>query len=347
MAVTLQELADAAGVSVATVSRALNKSSHRVNDQTQQRIMALAKERGYRPNLMARGLRTEQSFTIGMIVDNIISPFTPTIIRGIQDRLAEHHYFSIITNGDADPDVENEVMHRLISRAIDGIIFVEPWMRGRSPVLDLEKKPYVVVHRLLGSSAGNIVLVDDQYGAHLAVEHLLGLGHRTIGFINGPRGWASAANRLIGYQVELAEHGIAYEPALVREGDWELESGYAATAAFMLLPERPTAIFAANDLMALGAIYAAQDAGLRVPEDLAVVGYDDRDIARLSRPTITTVTLPCYEMGYAAATMLLQLLGTEDTEDVALAIQGTLIVRQSSGSSIDSTTQHTYRRDVA
>ncbi|MBA3945053.1 MAG: LacI family DNA-binding transcriptional regulator [Herpetosiphonaceae bacterium] len=331
MPVTLQELAEAAGVSVATVSRALSKSSHRVKDATQQRIMALAQERGYRPNLMARGLRTEQSFTIGMIVDNIISPFTPTIIRGIQDHLAEHHYFSIITNGDSDPDVENEVMHRLISRSIDGIIFVEPWMRGRSPVLDVEHKPYVVVHRLLGGTARHMVMVDDQYGAHIAVEHLLNLGHRTIGFINGPRGWESAVNRLIGYRFGLAEHGIAYAPALVRDGDWELESGYAATVALMLLPERPTAIFAANDLMALGAIYAAQDAGLQVPRDLAVVGYDDRELARLSRPTITTVTLPCYEMGRAAATMLLQLLGPGAAEDAAMAIQGTLIVRQSSG----------------
>ncbi|GAC1550081.1 MAG: LacI family DNA-binding transcriptional regulator [Herpetosiphon sp.] len=272
MAVTLQELADIAGVSVATVSRALSKSSHRVKDATQQRIMALAHERGYRPNLMARGLRTEQSFTIGMIVDNIISPFTPTIIRGIQDHLAEHHYFSIITNGDSDPDVENEVMHRLISRSIDGIIFVEPWMRGRSPILDLEKKPYVVVHRLLGGSAPNMVMVDDQFGAQLAVEHLLNRGHRRIGFINGPHGWGAAVNRLIGYQRGLARYNIAYEPALIRDGDWQLASGYAATQALLLLPERPTAIFATNDVMALGAIYAAQDGSLRVPTDLALVG---------------------------------------------------------------------------
>jgi LacI family transcriptional regulator len=171
MPITLHELAKAAGVSISTVSRALNNSGHPVNQETKQRIVTLAKELGYRPNVLARSLRTNHSFTIGIIVDNIVSPFSPIIIRGIQDHLKVHNYFSVIINADWDPDVETEAVHQLISRSIDGIIFVESWLRGANPTLDLANKPYVFVHRLFSTPVGNSVVVDERYGARLAVEH--------------------------------------------------------------------------------------------------------------------------------------------------------------------------------
>lgn len=336
MPITLHEIAKAAGVSVSTVSRALNESDHPVNEETRQQIQLLAKQLGYRPNLVARGLKMDRTFAVGIIVDNIATAFSPIITRGIQDYLKALNYFSVIINADWDPEAETEAIHQLISRSIDGVIFVESWLRGSNPILDLANKPYVFVHRLFSGAAGNSVLVDERYGARLAVEHLAHLGHRRIGYINGPRhglhGWDASTDRLAAYQDTLRELGVTYDPALVEEGNWEVQSGYSAAKKFLALPQRPTAIFAANDLMALGAIYAIQDAGLRVPEDIALVGYDDREIASIARPAITTVSLPCYEMGQASAQLLLSRL--ENQVDVAepIRVRGKLIIRESCGS---------------
>jgi DNA-binding LacI/PurR family transcriptional regulator len=343
MPITLNELAKAAGVSASTVSRALNESGHPVNDDTRQRIMVLANELGYRPNMVARSLKMDRTYAIGIIVDNIVSPFSPTIIRGIQDELKSHNYFSVIMNTDWDPEVETEAIHQLISRSIDGIIFVESWLRGTNPTLDLANKPYVFVHRLFSGTFNNSVLVDEQYGARLAVEHLAKLGHRRIAFINGPSGWDASADRLAGYKDVLAQLGIAYDPQLVEEGNWEVQSGYPAARKFLALEQRPSAIFAANDLMALGAIYAIQEAGLCVPEDIALVGYDDREIAGLSRPTITTVTLPCYEMGQASARLLLSRLENQGETEEPIRIRGKLIIRESCGAETGQASPERYR----
>ena len=186
-------------------------------------------------------------------------------------------------------------IHELISRSIDGVVFVESWLRGSNPTLDLASKPYVFVHRLFSDTVGNSVQVDEHYGSRVAVDHLAGLGHRRIAYINGPRnglhGWDASTGRLAGYRGVLSDRGIDADPALVMEGDWEVESGYSAARRLLAVPDRPTAVFAANDLMALGAIYAIRDAGLRVPEDVAVVGYDDREIAGLVRPAIRPAIL--------------------------------------------------------
>jgi LacI family transcriptional regulator len=343
MPVTLEQLAKVAGVSVSTASRALNKSKHTVNEETRNRILTLAKQLDYRPNMVARSLKTERTHTIGIIIDDIASPFGPVITRGIQDYLKEYGYFSVLINGDWNPEVEIQAVHDLISRSIDGIIFVESWLREANPTLDLANKPYVFVHRLFGGVHHNSVGVDEHYGAKLAIQHLAKLGHHRIAYINGPRGWYAAEQRLIGYRETLSEYGLPFDPELVLEGNWEIQSAYPAARRFLELKKRPTAIFAANDLMALGAIYAIQEAGLRVPEDIAVVGYDDREIASLSQPTLTTVRLPCYEMGQASAKLLLSLLekGRESpnapkSSDVPaspepIKIQGQLIVRESCG----------------
>jgi LacI family transcriptional regulator len=331
MPITLNELAKASGYSVSTVSRALNDSGHPVNDETRERILTIANELGYRPNMIARGLKMDRTFTVGIITDNIVSPFTPLIIRGIQDHLKQHNYHSVIINADWDPDAETEAIHQLISRSMDGIIFVESRLHGANPTLDLANKPYVFVHRLFSGTYGNSVLVDERYGAHLAIEHLVGLGHKRIAFINGPHGWDASANRLVGYQEALTQLGIPYDPELVEEGTWEVQSGYPAAKKFLALAQQPTAIFAANDLMALGAIYAIQDAGLRVPEDIALVGYDDREITSITRPTITTISLPCYEMGQTSAQLLLNLIENQKEMEGPVRIQGKLIIRESCG----------------
>jgi LacI family transcriptional regulator len=331
MTVTITQIAKAAGVSVATVSRALTDSDHPMNEKTRERIVSLAKELGYQPNLVARSLRMDRTHTIGVIVENILSPFIPPIIRGIQDYLIPGNYSSIVMNSDWDPKIEIEAVQTLNKRQIDGILFIETWHRSSDVIQNLTDKPFVFCHRLFNNGCVNSVVPDEVNGSRLAVSHLIRLGHTRIAYINGPKEWDSARNRLLGYQVELEAHQISFEPALVKEGNWEVGSGYKAAQELISSNERPTAIFAANDLMALGAIYALQDAALRVPQDVAVVGYDNRNFAGFIRPALTTVTLPCYEMGQESARLLLSLINGETESVATVSVKGELIQRESCG----------------
>ncbi len=335
MPVTLHELAKATGCSVSTVSRALNNSAHPVSSVTKEHILTIANQMGYRPNMTARGLKMDRTSTIGLIVYNIASPFTPVLIRGIQEYLRQHDYFSIIISTDWDSDLESEAVHQLISRSIDGVIFVELWRDEFNKPLDVANKPYVFVYRLFNGSYANSVIPDDRHGARLAVEHLVKLGHRRISFINGPHEWDASKDRLAGYQDALAQSGIPYDPSSVEEGTWEVQSGYSAAKKFLVLPNVPTAIFAANDFMALGAIYAIQDAGLNVPKDIAVVGYDDRDFASFSKPTITTVCPPSFEMGKLAAQLIVDQLENQIEIKDPIRVQSKLIIRESCGAGRD------------
>jgi len=333
MSVTIEEIARAAGVSTATVSRALH-GTYPVKESTKQRIHRLAIEMNYRPNIIARSLRTEQTSTIGIIVDDIASPFTPRIIRGINDYLQEHNYFSVILNADRRLESETSALHNLLSRSIDGVILVESFLRGANPTLDLAGKPYVFVHRLFSGGGGNSVMVDELYGSQLAINHLLELGHKRIAHIAGPAGWDAAEARLAGYKEALDRGGVTYDPALVRWGNWLSDGGYTKASELLMLEEPPTAIFAANDQLALGAIYAARDMGLKVPDDLAVIGYDNQQIAEIARPDISTVTLPCYEMGIAAARILLDCLSGFPLPDAPIKVRGELVPRGSTYASI-------------
>jgi DNA-binding LacI/PurR family transcriptional regulator len=175
------------------------------------------------------------------------------------------------------------------------------------------------------------VVLDDRYGARLAVEHLIKQGHHRIALINGPHDWNSSIERLAGYQDMLAHYEIPFDPSLVEEGTWEVQSSYPAIKKYLAMQDRPTAIFAANDLMALGAIYAIHDAGLNVPKDIAIVGCDDRDIASFSKPTITTICPPCFEMGKSAAQLIVDCLENQIEIQDPIRIQGTLIIRESCG----------------
>jgi DNA-binding LacI/PurR family transcriptional regulator len=341
MPVTLEEIAKAAGFSVPTVSRALSNSDYPVSPSTRQHIIEVANAMGYKPNIAARSLRTDQTNTIGILVDDILSPFTPPIVRGIQDHLKQSEYLSLIVNSDWDPDVEQDAINTLLSRPVDGIIFVEYSHLAVNEALEQSHKPYIFVHRLFGSTIRNSIVPDDYYGATIAVRHLINLGHRRIAYINGPEGWHTSQQRLAGYSDELAAHDLDLDPALMQPGDWEFEGGSAAAKSLLALSEIPTAIFAANDLMALGAICAIQDGGLTVPDDIAIVGYDNRDFARIFRPRLTTVSMPVYEMGHTAAELLLKQIeeGRQDADE--LKVKGNLFIRETCGAAESQRTSET------
>lgn len=334
MNVTLEDIARASGFSLPTVSRVLSDSSYPVSPATRRRVLDVAQSMGYTPNLAARGLRTRRTHTVGIVVDDIMSPFVPPIVRGIQDRLAEDGLSGLLVNADWNPDSERAAIASLLSRPVDGILFVEYSHLDVDEALGRSGKPHLFVHRLFGASIENSVVPDDHYGATLAVDHLIGLGHRRIALISGPATWHNARARFDGYCATLAAHGIPVDAGLISYGDWEKESGHAAAAALLAASPRPTAIFAANDLMALGAVYAAQDAGLRVPGDVAVVGYDNRHFARIVRPALTTVSMPMYEMGQIAAGLLAQQIGEgagKADRAAEVKVKGRLFVRETCG----------------
>lgn len=330
MTVKLEDIANKTGFSIPTVSRVLSNSNYPVNNETRDIILDAARTLGYSPNIVARSLRTSRTNMVGIIVDDLLSPFTPPIVRGIQDFLYTNGYQSLIVNADWDPELENHAIRTLVSNPVDGIIFVEYSHLAISDYLEESHKPHVFVHRLFGTPIRNSVVPDDFFGASLAVRHLIGLGHRRIAHISGPQNWHNSKKRLTGYRAELEEHSIKYEPKLVMEADWEYEGGYHSAKSLIQLEEVPTAVFAANDLMALGVIHAVQDAGLSVPEDVAVVGYDNRNFTEIVRPKITSVIMPVYEMGTAAAEMLVNQMRHGQEEVDELKISGRLVVRESS-----------------
>ena len=331
MTVKLEDIAKATGFSIPTVSRVLSRSSYPVRESTRKKILEAAQALGYKPNLSARSLRTDRSNTVGIIVDDLLSPFTPPIVRGIQDYLSRNEYLSLIVNSDWDPELEQEAIRTLLSRPVDGIIFVEYSHLAVSHILEQSQKPRVFVHRLFGTAIKNSVIPDDHYGASLAVRHLITLGHKRIAYINGPESWHNSKKRYAGYQAELAANNLEFNSTLVQPGDWEFEGGYKAARNLISLNEPPTAVFSANDLMALGAIHAIQDAGLNVPDDIAVVGYDNRDFTKIVRPRITTVSMPVYEMGWTAAELLLKQISNGREEIEEIKIKGQIFIRETCG----------------
>ncbi len=331
MPVTLRELALAAGVSVTTASRALNNSDHAVSSDTRERVMRAAAELGYQPNVSARTLRMDRSFTVGIMASDITSYFTPIIIRGIQDVLNDAGYFCVIASFGGDVRLQDQALDSLINRGMDGVIFVESWQYSAVPRLQKAGKPYVFCERLFDARIAHSVVTDNYDGAMQATRHLLNAGHRRIALLNGPDNYYAARERLQGYRHALEAAGVDFDPQLVSSGAWYVHGGYAAAQSILALGDVPHALFVYNDVMAVGAIHALQDAGLRVPEDVAIVSYDDHPVATQFRPQLTTVTLPCFEMGREAAALLLRQMeeGQEPTEE--LVLKGQLIVRDSCG----------------
>lgn len=331
MTATLVDVAKAANVSVATASRVLTKSSHPISDQTRQRVLKSASLLGYQPNWLARGMRTERTNTIGIIADDLVSAFTPPIIRGIQDFLRTIDYLGLIVNSDWDPALEQAAIRTLLGRSVDGMIFVESGHLSPTQELEQAGKPFMFVHRLFGASIQHSVVPDDYAGSQLALQHLLRLGHRRIAHIAGPSGWHSARRRVDGYLDFMQAQGLVVENGWLVESDWQFDGGVAAAQQIVALPARPTAIYVANDYMAWGAIEAIRSVGLRVPEDVAVVGYDNLSFSRVIRPKLTTVSLPAYEMGEQAARQLAQKLQGEAVAADEVKICGSLYIRESCG----------------
>ncbi len=329
--VTIRDVAELAGVSIATVSRVLSKSDYPVSHDTRQKIINAAKELGYSVNRAAQSLRTDRSSVIGVILENFTSLWGPLIIRGLQDVLHRNGYFCLVVNIPWEIHSQAKVVQELLGHSVDGFVFVESWRHVSESRAMLSGKPYTIVHRLFHQTDVNSVIPDEIYNTTLVVNHLIKMRHQRIGYISGPDKYFSSRERLIGYLQTLESMGLSVDKTLIRSGRWLIPDGYRIAQEFMALSKPPTAIVAANDLMAYGAILAIQHQGLRVPDDIAVVGYDNDEVANLSNPTITTVSLPLFEMGQVAATNLMNQMNDGAVPFEEMRIKGELMVRQSCG----------------
>ncbi|WP_003542274.1 LacI family DNA-binding transcriptional regulator [Desulfotomaculum nigrificans] len=333
MTVTIKDIAKKAGVSYATVSRALNNRPE-VNEKTRREIQKLAEEMGYKPNALARGLVTKETKTLGLIIPDITNPFFPEVARGVEEAAAQAGYNVFLCNTNWLAAKEETYLEVLEEKRVDGLILASV-AKDCDVVKRVIKRgtPLVLVNRVLKDVDAHYVVIDNNKGSFQVVEHLLGLGHRIIGFIGGLAHVEATRERLQGYRLALASAGIPVDEDLIRLGTFKKESGYENTISLMKdCKKKPTAIFAANDVLALGVIQAVQDCGLQVPEDVAVIGFDDIPFAAYAEVSLTTVAQPKYTMGEMAAKILIEEIKEGPSKEKKhVVLQPKLVIRKSSG----------------
>ena len=306
---TIQDVARAAGVSTSTVSHVLNETRP-VNKDTRQRVLNAMAALDYRPNRLARSLRNRRTNTLGVLLPNSANPFFAQILLGIEEACFEHDYNVILGNANDDSEREMAYLDVLVSKQVDGIVLVSTGAyRKALDLLAPRGVPVVMVDRSPAQAYQgwqiDAVYTDNEGGGQLATDYLLKLGHRRIACVGGPALLTSGAGRVIGYRQAFSRAGLAVDERLVLDGDFEHEGGYQAGKALLNLPEPPTAIFACNDLMAVGVLYAASEAKVRVPEDLSVIGFDDIPLASYTVPRLTTVAQQASLLGQAGVDLML------------------------------------------
>ncbi|NUP38367.1 MAG: LacI family DNA-binding transcriptional regulator [Streptomyces sp.] len=324
---TIRDVATRAGVSVATVSKVLN-DRHGVAAGTLERVRAVIEELGYESSLVARSLRNHRTGVVGVLVW-AIEPYSAELLKGAARAIKGTGYELVVysTGGEGGGHVgwERRYLSRLMGTLIDGAVLVTPTVSTAEL-----GSPVVAVDPHVGSDAAPTVCADNFHGARLAVEHLLALGHRRIGFLGRPpRDLESGRQRENGYRAALADAGLPFDPDLVRAAGYEEAESAQSARQLLTLPDRPTAIFAANDLSAISTMDVAASLGLRVPDDLSVIGFDNVPESVMVRPALTTIEQPLQLMGERAVGMLLELLAGSEPQPPRLRVPTRLVHRDS------------------
>jgi LacI family transcriptional regulator len=330
-AASISDVARESGVSIFTVSAVVNNKSH-VGKDLRERVENAIRKLNYRPNLIARSLIKQKTQTIGMIVPDIVNPFFPMVVRGAEDAAQKHGYNLLLCNSDDSLAKEETAIELLLSKRVDGILLTKA--AGEfSPALHKTIQevniPFVLVMRTYPTLTKDAVITDDYQGAYEAVCHLARSGRSRIGLISGPLKISNAKERWRGFRDALEEKKLPYEPELVVEGDYRIESGFRAGHA--LLSHRPDGIYVANHLMTIGLLQAVEEMGLKCPEDFGLVSFDDYPWLGVFRPRLTTVELPKHQLGSEAAELLIQRIGGNHGKPVLKKLLPELRIRESCG----------------
>lgn len=325
----MKDVARLAGVSTATVSRILN-SPDAGRPETRRRVAAAVKKLGYEPNVSARNLRINRTATIIVVLPDINNPFFSFIVRGIEDVAHEQGFSVLLCNTDNDLQRELQYTKIIGRRGADGAIVLTARVSSPHILKMAERVPVVLACEYIDGAVSQVSI--DNVGAAMdATRHLIQLGHRRIAYVNGPPDVILSRDRLRGYTLALQQAGLPVLEELIAPGTFYLESGVEAARRLLGLPEPPTAVFCANDEMAIGFIRAAEAMGRRVPDDVAVVGFDDIRFASFYRPALTTVAQPMYEIGRRAAQLLLDQVGGKADGPQSIVLPHRLVVRESCG----------------
>ena len=343
--ISIKDIARAAGVSHSTVSRALGDSPL-VSTETKARIQRLALDMGYSPDAQARSLVMGRTRTIGIVVTTIADPFIGEIVQAVESTAHDRGYTVILVSSDAEPDREIKAVEMLRSQRVDGVIVTSSRVGALyHDYLERLGVPVVLInsHSQQSGLCTFAVNVDNRHGGCLATEHLIQLGHRRIAYLTGPASHIDNLDRLAGYRQALAEAGIPFDPAMVAPGTGRGDGVERVLPMLKALQSPPTAVFCYNDVTAIGLMHAARQAGLSVPGDLAVVGFDDIPFALYIYPPLTTIAQPKLEMGKSAVEMVLALVSDRDRAKANpptsgsrisvisdIVVQGRLVVRESS-----------------
>lgn len=303
---TIREVARRAGVAPITVSRVINGSGY-VGEETRLRVQEAIAELDYVPNVLARGLRSKRTQTLGLLVTDITNAFWTTVARGAEDAAMENGYSLFLCNTDESVSKQEQYLLALVAQRVAGVI-IAPASSDAADLRPLRRArlPHVVLDRRVPGLEADLVLGDSVAGARLLVEHLVSRGHRRIAHLGGPPGISTADERELGYRQALAAAAVPIEEGLIRRGEYRQESGYSQMQALLNEASLPSAIFAANNTLAVGALAALRERGLRVPADVAVACFDDLPQASLIDPFLTVAAQPAYDFGTTAVRLLLE-----------------------------------------
>lgn len=332
----IKEIAKKAGVSVATVSRVMNHPDH-VAPSTKDKIEAVMKEYGYTPNWFARGLNFNRTNTIGLLIPNILNPGYMEIVKGAEDVAHQKGYMTLLCNVENDLNKEKKYIDALINRKIDGILLISPMLDGQGVMEIVEQGVPVVIIGENKEMPDTIpmVRIDCENAAYKAVKHMLDIGYQDIAIVYGATPEQENLRKLQGYQQALQEYGIEEKESYILDVANNIHGGYIAGKKMIDLEPRPRAIFTSSDLIAIGAMDAMKDFGIKVPEEIAVIGFDNIEIANLIEPKLTTIAKPLHKMGVIGARLLFDIMESSEEEKELLTkeilLQSKLKIRKSCG----------------
>ncbi len=325
----IKDVAEKADVSTATVSRVLN-NPHTVKNETKKRVQKAIQEIDYQPNMLGRNLRRSSTRMVMILLENVSNPFYSRVIRGIEQIALENDYYIVICNNNSDPAQENTYLNLLRSKVLDGVIMMKPEL-SKKKLQELGSR-FAVVQccEYIDDLDIPFVSINNKKAAYSAVKHLLDQGHQNIGFISGGQNVPSAQQRKKGYKYALQESGITIKQKYIKNGTYGYKGGMEKTRELLSLKEKPTAIFAISDITAIGAIKTIREYNLKIPDEIAVVGFDNTSISRMYNPELTTIAQPRKEMGQKAMQLLIDIIQHNEIKNKNIFLDHKLIIRESS-----------------